>query len=101
MSRFAALAQRAALAAFGEPATIFSDGRRIDVRGIFHAAHRAIEIVVDAPVSTVRPVLAVRACDLPQAPGEGDLVEVAGRRYGVVDRQPDGFGMLTLVLQEA
>lgn len=101
MAPLAELAQRAALAAFGEPAQLTIDGRAVAVVGIFHAAHEAVELVQDAPVSSVRPVLAVRAADLPESPVEGDRVEVAGRAFRIVDAQPDGLGMTKLVLQEA
>lgn len=101
MARLAALAQRAALSAFGEPAVVEIDGQPVSVVGLFHAAHAALEIVQDAPVSTVRPVLTVREADVPQRPAEGDRVMAAGRVYRIVDAQPDGLGMITLVLQEA
>lgn len=95
------LAHRAALAIFGTPATLDLDGQIVTVRGIYQAAHQMVEIVQDAPVSSIRPVLTVRAADLPESPQEGDGVEVAGESFRVVDVQPDGFGMLKLVLQRA
>lgn len=97
----AALAQRAALAAFGQAATVEIDGRAHAVAGIFHAAHALVEVVQDAAYSTVRPVLLVRADDLPQTPAEGDAASVAGSRWRIVDVRPDGLGMLKLVLQAA
>ncbi|MCX8016451.1 MAG: hypothetical protein N2690_00915 [Rhodocyclaceae bacterium] len=100
MARLAAHAQRAALAAFGQPARLTIDGQAFDLRAIFVAAHELVEIMGDAPVSTTRPVLSVLASSLPVQPAEGDEAEVAGRRYRIVDVRPDGLGMVKLILQE-
>lgn len=94
-------AQRAALAAFGEPARLAIDGQAVEITAIFVAAHEMVEIVADAPVSTTRPVLSVLRADLPVDPVEGDEAEVRGRRYRIVDARPDGLGMVKLILQEA
>lgn len=98
---WARLAQRAALSTFGQEALFVIDGRRCAARGIFVAAHESIKLIGDAPVSSVQPALTVRASDLPAAPVDGDEVEVNGRHYVIVDCQPDGYGMLRLILQEA
>ena len=50
--------------------------------------------------STTAPVLSVRKIHLPDPPQQGDEVEIGDETFVVWDVQPDGHGMIDLVLRE-
>lgn len=81
---------------FGEPVIV----NGIPMTGIFMAAHEAVDVSTETPVSTVQPVLEVRTKDLPDGVEESDSVEVRGLSYVVADVQPDGYGILKLLLHK-
>lgn len=75
-----------------------------DIAGVFDDPSReafAGDIGVSTPAS---PRVTIRAADLPEgaAPGEntGDRVTIAGVAYEPRAAEPDGTGMLVLVLEE-
>lgn len=79
-------------------------GSAIAFTGIFDDAHLAVEMGGEAAVSTTAPVLTCRADDLDTLSlGEarqGDGVEIGGASYTVTDVQPDGTGIVMLVLEK-
>lgn len=70
----------------------------LTVTGLFKADHEAVDARAGVPVSSVQPVLELRACDVPGGVDEGDAVQVQGRCYRVTDVRPDGHGTLKLLL---
>ena len=76
------------------------------VRGIFDADHEMVLTEVakseqdSAGHSSTGPVLMVRLAELAAAPKPGDRVTIAGKIYGIWDVQPDGEGVVDLVLKE-
>ncbi|MCX8016528.1 MAG: hypothetical protein N2690_01300 [Rhodocyclaceae bacterium] len=103
MAALAQLAQRAALAVWGEPAQLRPATAPAAVhalRGVFTDAYELMELIGDVGVASVRPALLVRQQDLPLQPQPGDEIEVRARRWRIAQLQPDGYGMLRLLLQE-
>jgi len=95
--------QRAAISAFAlsEPATYKAQGGAPQsVRVIFRDQHSSLDVADGASVTTVAPVAHVRLGDLQASPIEGDELYVPGKSatYQVRDPQPDGEGMVKLVL---
>ena len=70
---------------------------------IFDAAHFVVT-GGDASVSSVAPVLTCRADDFVATaagkPQRGDTATVAGGSYRVTEVQPDGTGMLQLIMEK-
>ena len=102
---FDALVLGPCMGIFGSP-TVYqpNDGSAsFPLTGVFDRFHA--EITFDdstgAPISTMRPILGVRASDFPagMTPGQGDKVTVAGETYLVMDKQPDGQGHVLLILK--
>ena len=73
-------------------------GEGVAVAGIFDAAHREA-VQAEAGVSTSAPAFTVFATDLPAGAAQGDALEVEGRRWRVADMEPDGTGLVRLVLE--
>ncbi|MEO1700173.1 MAG: hypothetical protein AAFU73_23005 [Planctomycetota bacterium] len=85
--------------AFGEAVTLFpADGDAYEIRGVFDDDHREIATEFDTPLSTTGPMLCVRVSALQHDLAVDDELEVRGRRFAVVDIQPDGQGTLELPL---
>lgn len=81
-------------AAFGEVASYTpADLGARDLPAIFTAAHAEV-----AGTSTVSPVLVIGGV-LGFAPAPGDAVTVRGVEYHVADAQPDGTGLVRLILE--
>lgn len=95
--------QRACVSTFGATAAPFyRPGGGVPgytLPGIFRAAHAEIETGERTKVTSARPTLHVRRADMQADPAVDDEVDVHGASYQVKDRQPDGEGMLTLVLK--
>lgn len=72
----------------------------IPLRGIWNGVAELVDVGNEARVSTTAPILDIRLSDLPGLPKDGDLVEVLGKTYRVIDAQPDGQGMVRLILKE-
>lgn len=108
MSGFTGLAagiHAAAVLALGEhavftPAKSSAGHDPIPLRGIWNGAAELIDVGNEARMSGTAPILDIRLSDLPATPEDGDRVEVLGRNFRVIDAQPDGHGMVRLILKE-
>lgn len=73
---------------------------------IFEAQHEILlEEVADSETkaaghSTTAPVLTARLADFAEYPMQGDHVTIRGTEYRVWDPQPDGQGMIDLLLRK-
>lgn len=87
---------------FGDSATYTKvAGGTATLTGIFDAPHIAIEAFGGASISDRRPTFLCRTADIPSGAvgGDGgDTLLVDGATYQVVDLQPDGQGMTTIIL---
>ncbi|MCP4352294.1 MAG: hypothetical protein GY795_43100 [Desulfobacterales bacterium] len=101
MIDFDKLVAKPCLKTFGQIALYKPQGRdAFNINGIFDAAHTVIESDGLAEYSTTRPMFDVSLADFPATvePVQGDLIEISGANYKVVDIQPDGVGMVKLLL---
>ena len=75
----------------------------VELAGIFTAAHTiAARGGRDAGVSTATPILTLPpAHRLPVTPAVGDELTCRAVLYRVADLQPDGSGMIRLILERA
>lgn len=89
---------------FGEAVTYTRQGQApVSVNGIFTAAYALIA----QGVASTSPVLAIGEAALPFTPEDGDLVTLtrnhadypAGTILRVADPQPDGSGLIRLILE--
>lgn len=97
MPDFAALAARmdaAIIVHLSDPATL--DGA--PVRGMF-AAPWIQPRMGTMHTGIVEPTLVLRGMDAAEAT-EGSIVEAGGKTFDVVNVEPDGTGLTTLVLRE-
>ncbi|MBT8169876.1 head-tail joining protein [Falsiruegeria litorea] len=92
---------------FGLPVTYQGAGQApVNITGIFTAAHYEAARGLGS-VSTVTPVLTIAANALPFALTAGDQLTInqavaeytAGTVFKVADSQPDGSGMVRLILE--
>ena len=87
--------------ALGESVTYTPRGGvGVSVRGVFTRNYVAVGADGDLSVESVSPAVSLRASEAPNA-SQGDGVTVGAQEYTVVEVQPDGFGMITLILHEA
>ena len=84
---------------FAEPWAWESAGGFGEGHGIFSDAHGAAFGGEFAGVSTREPLLALSAADLPPDAAQGDAVEVRGRSWRAADLQPDGAGLVRVILE--
>ena len=72
-----------------------------DVTGIFTSAHTVAAAGEWSGVSTVAPVLTLAESGLPAGAGQGDTVtrQTDAALYRVADIQPDGSGLVRLILE--
>lgn len=100
---FAKLTRHMAVVVFGilgEPVTLLpEDADPFVVTGLFKADHEEIDVSTGIPISSVQPVLEVRALDAGDIE-EGDRAEVQGVLYQIVDVRPDGHGTLKVFLHK-
>lgn len=68
------------------------------VDGIFDEAHKTVDVSTGVPVSTVHPQVEFQSGKLPWPVRQGDILEIRGARYEVMDVQPDGFGHVVVPL---
>lgn len=84
---------------FGEPVTYVTPGQPpVATHGIFTAAHAEVSRGAGS-VGTTVPVLTIGATSLPFTPQAGDQVTVKAQAYRVADPQPDGSGLIRLILE--
>ncbi|MEM8849246.1 MAG: hypothetical protein AAGE03_04340 [Pseudomonadota bacterium] len=74
------------------------EGDPVPVTGIWTAAHFTAAQGF-APVSTTEPVFVIGAAQLPFAPAQGDELTRQGEVWRVADPQPDGSGLIRLILE--
>ena len=85
---------------FATPATWQVRGSApVVVRGIWSRPH-AEAAGGDWPgVSTTAPVFATAEASLPAGAGQGDAVTIDGRAWRAADLQPDGAGLVRVILE--
>ena len=88
---------------FGEPATYTPvGGAPAALVGVFEEFHTLVREGDGVPVQENRPVLGVRAADIPGGlPARNDAMQVSGRNWAIDEILPDGVGHLKLVLKFA
>ncbi|MGX0875926.1 hypothetical protein ACSSV4_000598 [Roseovarius sp. MBR-154] len=74
-------------------------GALIEVPGIFTAAHARVLDGAGPGVSSVSPVFAIFEDALPESPAQGDTLDLRGQSWRVADLEPDGTGMVRLILE--
>lgn len=71
------------------------------VEGIFSAAHMTALDAEGRGLASTAPVFTMLAADLPpDAEAQGDRLRVRGVTYHIADTQPDGAGLVRLLLEE-
>ena len=84
---------------FGQPVIYTGAGRPpVSIHGIFTAAHAEVARGAGSVATTV-PVLTLGEATLQFTPRAGDTVTVSGQPYRVADPQPDGSGLIRLILE--
>ncbi len=79
---------------------VLAAGGGFDVAGIYTDAHTTAAGGEFPGVSTITPVLTLAAASLPAGAGQGDQVSRAdGSLFRVADIQPDGSGLVRLILE--
>ena len=73
----------------------------LPLRGMFKDADETAELQTEVGVATLAPRLGVRLADLGLPPRKDDRFHVRGSWYVVVDVEPDGEGMATIVGRES
>lgn len=93
---------------FGEPVTYTGQGQNpATITAIFTAAHAVVSGGIGPGVATTEPVLTVGADQLAFSPAKCDQVALtrshpgfpAGTTFRVADPQPDGSGLIRLILE--
>lgn len=93
---------------FGEPVAYAGTGQApVSIPAIFTAANATAADGIGGGVATTEPVLTFGADQLPFAPAQGDLVTLtrahpgfpAGSVFRVAHPQPDGSGLIRLILE--
>jgi hypothetical protein len=62
----------------------------VRINAIFDNEFQTIDPQSGAVVISTQPIIGVKDADLPQAPSKGDLVQIRGVDYRIVDHQQDG-----------
>jgi hypothetical protein len=96
----ASIALRAVVQTMGdrEPVEYHRGQVAHELRGVFQAAHVALDPETGVQVRSTQPVLLINGADLPLEPKQGDSVVARGATYRVRDPQPDGHGGWLLML---
>lgn len=74
-------------------------GSAVSLRGIFTRDYYAALENGEVGVMSARPACAFPQADVPDA-ARGDEIVAQGETYEVVEIQPDGMGMVVLILHE-
>ena len=82
----------------GQPITYARAGVVTAAKGVYQASHVGLDPDTGVRVNSTQPVLLVQRGDLPFAPRQGDVVEVAEQLFQVRDPQPDGHSGWLLML---
>ncbi len=77
-----------------------SGGAAVTIYAHFDQAYEAVDSGSQAVVMSTQPKLTVPTSWLPDAADQDDLVRVRGRNYRVVELQPDGAGLVDVLLHE-
>lgn len=96
----ASIALRAVVGVMGErdPIPYTRGEQTVLVKGVFQRDHWSTDEGTGVRVNSTQPVLLVNRLDLPFAPRQGDVVEVAEQIFQVRDPQPDGHQGWLLLL---
>jgi len=87
--------------ALGETVTYTPQGGdAVSLQGIFTADYYAALEGGELQVASTKPAVSLPVADVPNA-AQGDGVTVQGTAYTVAEVQPDGMGMVALILHEA
>lgn len=98
-ARLARLALRPAQRAFAEWVEYRPQhAPAFQVRGVFNAAHTALSGEGEVDFSTTAPSLGIVDSDFPAPPRQFDRIVIRGRVYEVVDVQPDGPNIGSLLI---
>ena len=93
---------------FGEPVTYAGQGQTpVTVNALFTAGHAVVAQGPGPGVATTEPVLSLGTDQLSFTPAQGDQVTLtrshpgfpAGTVLNVADPQPDGSGLIRLILE--
>lgn len=92
---------RTAIRTFGVP-IVYIRGAQLTplTNAVFDANYQEVDPETGAIISSVGPMLGVRALDLPELPQSGHQVSVSGVLYHVINVQPDSEGRLNLILHK-
>ena len=96
---FAALEARVNAAVFARLANVVVQLGGVQRSGIFDNGH-TVASVAGLGMASRGPVLQLLTAEVPPTP-EGRQIVVQGRAYTVVEHQPDGTGISTLMLEVA
>lgn len=69
-------------------------------QGVFSADYYATMAGGEVQAESAKPAVSLAVADCPAA-GQGDAFVIAGTSYTAVEIQPDSFGMVVFILQEA
>ena len=85
---------------FGDVADYDQPLGPVAVAGVFTNAHLRVLDGAGPGASTTAPVFAIFDEALPVPPSQGDTLSLRGRDWRVADMEPDGTGMVRLILEE-
>lgn len=75
-------------------------GEAVSLQGVFTQDYVSVGADGNLQSESVSPAVSLRLADVPNV-AQGDVVRIDGTDYTTVNVQPDGFGMVTLILHEA
>lgn len=88
----------------GKPVPVYrpASGGAFEMDGVFDAQYSSIRFSDGAAISTVSPMLGVRASDFPPSAGplQGDRITIRNGIYVVTDVNPDSHGWIKLILMQ-
>jgi hypothetical protein len=68
-------------------------------KGVFDERFHSVKLSGDMSVDSTDPAFTCAAADVPGVK-QGDTVSIRGITYNVVDPQPDGTGLIVLILSK-
>lgn len=78
-----------------------ASGSPYSIPGIFDAAYESVNMEATIPVASTTPMLRLQETAMILPPANGDQVVIRGKRYSVIEPEPDGVGIMKLRLHEA
>lgn len=94
--------QSSSMRPFEEDATYeLAGGQPVAVRGVFDEEHEFLDVGGTVEISSQSaPVFDIQEKNLPAGYARDDRITVRGTLFRVVDIQPDGHGVISLILAE-